>query len=69
MPFDLDRTINGLTDGAADGFDCAICGTCYINEPVPHVPVGRSEAGSLVYACAGRCADEIARRLDQCASS
>jgi DNA-binding Xre family transcriptional regulator len=58
-PPDPDPTIHGLTPTQADGFDCVNCGLSYIHEPVPHVPVGRSDTGSQVFACRDDCASEI----------
>ena len=62
MTIDLDRTIRDLTPDQAGGLDYVHCGVSFTREAVPHVLVGRSEAGSQVFACAERCAEEIEQR-------
>lgn len=58
-----DRVLIGLTERAADGLECAVCGRD-ADHPLrpPTQPVGRSETGSQVFACAGACAAVMARR-------
>jgi hypothetical protein len=51
--------ITGLSVSQADGLACAVCGADYLGVRVAHVPVGRSETGSQVFACVG------CRRPDQ----
>jgi hypothetical protein len=60
---DRDRVLIGLTAAAADGLECPICGRPADNPSSPPTqPVGRSETGSQVFACSGRCVTEIALR-------
>ncbi|MFJ4845124.1 hypothetical protein [Streptomyces sp. NPDC088733] len=40
-----------LSDAAKDGLECVICGADYLRVRTPHVPVGRSETGSQIFAC------------------
>ena len=56
-----DTIITGLAPVQADGLACVACGVDYLQVPVPHVPVGRSETDSQVFACIG-CAPDSARR-------
>lgn len=56
-----DTIISGLTPVQADGLACVECGVEYLHARVPHVPVGRSETGSQVFACAGCCPDDVRR--------
>jgi len=43
----------GLSDTQADGMACVVCGTSFTAYPAPpQVPVGYSDTGSQVFACA-----------------
>src|SRR5882757_3439180 len=63
MKADPNRILMGLTERAADGLECPVCGKSadYPFRP-PTMPVGRSESGAQVFACVGACAAVIARR-------
>jgi hypothetical protein len=43
--------LRNLTPAQADGLACVVCGADYLVVRTPHVPVGRSETGSQVFAC------------------
>ncbi|MDT4926225.1 MAG: hypothetical protein QOG01_3938, partial [Pseudonocardiales bacterium] len=45
-----EQIINGLSTLQADGLACVVCGGDYFRVRVPHVPVGRSETGSQMFA-------------------
>lgn len=47
----------GLSTAQADGWACVVCGADYWQARPVSVPVGVSESGSQVFACAGQCAD------------
>lgn len=49
----VEKIITGLTLAQADGLACVTCGDDYLRLRVLHVPVGRSVAGSQVFACVG----------------
>ena len=60
---DLTRVMVNLTAARADGLSCVICGcSYYVSSDVPREAVGRSEAGSQVFACTGDCVAEARRR-------
>jgi excisionase family DNA binding protein len=40
-----------LSDAQADGLACVICGANFLVDKVTRYPVGRSDAGSQVFAC------------------
>lgn len=48
---DDDLVLDYLTATQAAGFACVHCGANYLRSPTPHVAVGRSPIGILVYAC------------------
>lgn len=54
-----ERIWRGLSTAQADGMACVVCGADYLTVRVPGVPVGRSETGSQVFACTGRCRDSV----------
>ncbi len=58
---------NNLSAAQADGLACTVCSADYLRVCVPHVPVGRSETGSQVFACKGACALR-AKHLDSTAA-
>jgi hypothetical protein len=51
--------VTELSAMQADGLACVACGADYLRVRVPHVPVGRSVTGSRVFACVGRCLDDV----------
>jgi hypothetical protein len=57
-----DPIIYGLDRPEAHGLACVRCGISYVRNAVEHRAVGRSEQGSLVYACE-RC-PEIPQQSD-----
>jgi hypothetical protein len=58
---DTVTVLAGLTEAQADGLACVICGADYLRVRLAHVPVGRSESGSQVFACVGRCSARARR--------
>jgi hypothetical protein len=44
-------TSTQLTAAQADGLACVECGADFLRSRVPHVPVGRSQTGSQIFAC------------------
>ncbi|WP_301124785.1 hypothetical protein [Streptomyces cacaoi] len=44
-----------LTPVQADGLACVVCGEEFLTSRSQHVPVGRSETGSQVFACQEHC--------------
>ncbi|WP_405766713.1 hypothetical protein OG539_16435 [Actinacidiphila glaucinigra] len=40
-----------LSDAQKDGLACVVCDADYLRVRTPHVPVGRSETGSQIFAC------------------
>lgn len=47
-----ERVASGqLTAAQADGLACVECGCDFLRVRVPHVPVGRSQTGSQIFAC------------------
>lgn len=59
MVLDSNRVIVNLTSSQGAGFNCVVCDISYVRSPVPHRPVGRSMAGSQVFACISPCAAAI----------
>jgi excisionase family DNA binding protein len=47
-------------EAEADGRACVVCGVGFIRSGNSHAPVGRSEAGTQVFACVGRCEQRAA---------
>ena len=47
----VNTRIMGLDRMQADGLACVVCGASYLQVATPHVPVGRSETDSQVFAC------------------
>lgn len=62
-----DPIIYGLDRPQAQGLACVRCGLSYVREAAEHRAVGRSEQGSLVYACE-RCPG-VPERLTEVNSS
>lgn len=58
-----DRPLTGLTERAAEGLECPVCGKS-ADHPLapPTQPVGRSVTGAQVFACVGPCAGVMERR-------
>jgi hypothetical protein len=50
----------GLDPAAADGQACVVCGRGFRVRGSVRLPVGRSQTGSQVFACAGDCAQQAA---------
>lgn len=59
-----ERIWHELNSMQAEGLACVVCGAGYLSVPTPHVPVGRSQSGSQVFACQGRCAEHTAQATD-----
>lgn len=58
---DLTALYRNLTDAQANGLACIFCGDDYTTSTVPHAPVGRSTAGSQVFACVTHLLDDARR--------
>jgi hypothetical protein len=48
-----------LNPAQADGLACVVCGADYLAVHRAHQPVGRSLAGSQVFACSLTCVDSV----------
>ena len=55
----MSTVFTGLTPAQADGLACVACGEDYTEFPGNTVPVGVTEAGDQVFACADRCAPAL----------
>ncbi|MCQ4082239.1 hypothetical protein NGB36_16900 [Streptomyces sp. RB6PN25] len=54
-----------LTPAQADGLACVVCDADFLRVAVAHVPVGRSDTGSQVFACKGACALRVAEEVER----
>jgi excisionase family DNA binding protein len=58
--FDADAAAAAQREAEQDGRACVVCGVDFIRSGNSHAPVGRSEAGTQVFACVGRCEQRAA---------